>query len=157
MIYRLLHSPFLQHPLWLGFLEEVRAHWDYPQSFAEYVNGLCGRPDVLVLIGAESERLCALMITEQPSNPLMLLPWVTLAYNRGSPAFGDAVVRVATAWLREQGWDRFRFLNNSGRPDRVYERTLRPHGSVVERQTVLTVELKKEETHGAEVSTGGIA
>lgn len=157
MIYRILPGPLLEHPGWLAFLEHIRAHWGYPAGFAAYVNSLCGRPEVLVLLGAAGDDLKALLITELPTNPLMLLPWVTLAYNAGTPQLGDAVVRVATRWLREQGWQSFRFLNNSGRSDAAYERTLRPHGRVVQCQSCLTVKLHKEEEENAEVPTRGTA
>jgi hypothetical protein len=139
------HPQVLLHEALLPWLTGVCAGFKLRASAPAYIAGLCGEVHTQVLLGIEAEAPRALLVTQLPS-PMDLLPTILLAYNEGSAELGTQVLAQATAWMQAREHTKFQLVNGSGFADVVYERRLRRTGlgKVVDRKSILTIELEGE-------------
>ena len=155
MIYRLRDFPLLTtHPAWLEFVERACRACGRGPAAVGYLNGLWGNPNVLGLVGEENAYPVALFVCELPT-PMMLCPMITLAYNEGSKELRARMFCWLARWVRAAGHDTVSMINTSGHTDTVYERALRPLGTIEGQATLLKVKLRQEGEPGAEVLTSG--
>jgi hypothetical protein len=112
----------------------------------EHLRGLCGRWDILVLIGVEDGQPVGLLVCELP-NPFMLLPLISFAYNEGHMETGQEMFRGAREWVQAHGYSKVTMLNRSRAQTDVWARgvEIRLRAKEVARASMITVELNHDE------------
>ena len=125
------------------FLQAARdAKYPNPEDVVDVLARESAMPGSQILIGFEDEVPVAVTVTMLPGSPLMLLPQVVMAYNKGTRAMTSGLMSEIKSFLQDWGWKKFLCVNLSDHDDKTYARAYRSLGELTKKNSIMEFEIK---------------